>query len=65
MCLGGDGKVNVRRDIRKIRSVCPSIYLHPITVRTSTSMEKTEKMDLRSKCCGDGMGMDLAKDCVW
>jgi hypothetical protein len=45
--LGGDGKVNVRRDTRMIRSVCPSIYLHPITLRISASMEKTEKMDLR------------------
>jgi len=47
ICLGGDRKVNVRRDIRKIRSVCPSIYLYAITLRISTSTEKTEKMDLR------------------
>jgi hypothetical protein len=45
--LGGYGKVNVTRDITKIRSDCPSIYLHPITLRISTSIEKTEKMDLR------------------
>jgi len=44
ICLGGDGKVNVRRDIGKIRSVCSSIYFHAITLRISTSMEK---MDLR------------------
>jgi len=47
ICLGGDGKVHIRRDIRKIRSVCPSTYLHAITLRISTSMEKIEKMDLR------------------
>lgn len=47
VCLGGDGKVNVRRDIREMRSVCPSIYLHPITLRISTSREQTQKTDLR------------------
>jgi hypothetical protein len=43
--LAGDGKVNVKRDIRKIRSFCPSIYLHPITMSISTLRELTQKMD--------------------
>jgi hypothetical protein len=37
-----DGKINGKRDVRKIGCVCPSIHVHPIQSRTSTSREKPD-----------------------